>query len=346
MPTVVDLFSGAGGASAGFRAAGFELVGAVDAQRGKPSSRTATRCNATYELNHGIAPLDLDLAAIDPPQLAAHLPSPDVLIACAPCTGFSQKQAANHLLDDARNALVPKVAAFAEALAPDVVVMENVKELLAGRHRHHFARLTSRLEALGYAVTAEVHDLSRFGLPQLRRRALVLASRLGPLAHPAPTTRTPVTVRQAIAGIPADDPMHVAPRSTPPVLQRIRATPRDGGSWADVAKTRPDLLIPSMRDKRPGSFPDVYGRLWWDQPARTITRECGHPGNGRYLHPEEDRLLTVREMAILQGFPRDYTFAGPLAARYNQIGDAVPPLFARRVAVCVQTHLDAFLKAA
>lgn len=99
-----------------------------------------------------------------------------------------------------------------------------------------------------------------------------------------------------------------------------------------MAKTNPELLIPSMIGKRAGSFPDVYGRLWWDQPARTVTRECAHPGNGRYLHPEQHRMLTIREMAIIQGFPPDYEFIGPINARYNQIGDAVPPLVSRRIA--------------
>jgi DNA (cytosine-5)-methyltransferase 1 len=126
--------------------------------------------------------------------------------------------------------------------------------------------------------------------------------------------------------------MHVCPGHTPTVQARIAATPHDGGSWADVAARRPDLLVPSMKGKRPGSFPDVYGRLRWDRPAITVTRECGHPGNGRYLHPEQDRMLSVREMALLQGFPPGYTFLGPLSARYNQIGDAVPPLVSRRVA--------------
>ncbi|MGI9190274.1 MAG: DNA cytosine methyltransferase [Longimicrobiaceae bacterium] len=91
-------------------------------------------------------------------------------------------------------------------------------------------------------------------------------------------------------------------------------------------------LIPAMFRARPGSFPDVYGRLWWDRPAITITWECAHVGNGRYVHPEQDRLLSVREMALLQGFPSDYQFKGRLTAKYNQIGDAVPPLIAALVA--------------
>jgi DNA (cytosine-5)-methyltransferase 1 len=113
-----------------------------------------------------------------------------------------------------------------------------------------------------------------------------------------------------------------------------------GDPKRSAAKKR-ELLTPSMFRARPGSFPDVYGRLWWDRPAITITRECAHVGNGRYVHPEQDRLLTVREMALLQGFPADYMFEGPLTARYNQIGDAVPPMIAAQIAAHVARLAEA-----
>lgn len=347
----MDLFSGAGGMSWGFKALEryFEIVAAVDAEKGKPgrkrSEGSSPLCNRTYARNIGVAPWNDDLATVEPKALldrtGLRCSELDVLIACAPCTGFSQKNSANHREDDERNALVRRVAEFVHAFRPRVLVMENVKELLRGRHRHHFAHLQRSLETSGYSVWAGVHDLSDFGLPQRRYRALVVAVRDGeaaPLVLAPAAART--TVRDAIGHLPPvgqgephpDDPMHVAPRHTPTVTARIRATPSDGGSWSDVAKTNPELLIPSMIGKRAGSFPDVYGRLWWDQPARTVTRECAHPGNGRYLHPEQHRMLTIREMAIIQGFPPDYEFIGPINARYNQIGDAVPPLVSRRIA--------------
>jgi DNA (cytosine-5)-methyltransferase 1 len=122
-----------------------------------------------------------------------------------------------------------------------------------------------------------------------------------------------------------------APSHNKVSMERIRATPVDGGSSSDIAITHPHLLILSMLDKRRGSFPDIYGRLWWDRPAITITRECAHPGNGRYLHPEQDRMLSAREMALLQGFPAGYKFTDPLSARYNQIGVAVPPVISLQV---------------
>lgn len=356
--SVVDLFSGVGGMSWGFASLSefFEIRAAVDAERAKPgrgkSEGTSPFCNRSYEANLGIRPWTDDLSSADPDELRQRVGmdrgSLDVLISCAPCTGFSQKIAANHIVDDARNSLVRRTASFAESFMPRVLVMENVKELVRGRHRHHFDALITALNRLGYDVWAGVHDLSDFGLPQRRLRALVIATRddsVAPLLVEPPTRRT--TVRDAIGHLPPveqgepspEDPAHVCPRHSDIVTNRMRAIPRDGGSWADIVATHPHLLVPSMIGKRAGSFPDVYGRLWWDRPAITVTRECAHPGNGRYTHPEQDRMLTVREMALIQGFPPNYVFLGPLNARYNQIGDAVPPLVSRVIAAHVAAML-------
>lgn len=358
---VVDLFSGCGGMSSGFKSHSdhFEIIGAVDIQKGKPgngaSSGTSTGCNPTYERNIGVIPKNADLTKLDPAdyrrELGLHSGELDVLISCAPCTGFSQKNATNHVIDDPRNSLVGRTADFVAEFMPEFLIMENVKELLSGNQRHHFQNLSLRLEDLGYSVFAEVHDLSEYGLPQRRMRALVIAWRDGIPVGPMPSGIAK-TVRDAIGHLPPvasgechpSDPMHVSPKMTQRVLDRAKSIPKDGGSWADVMcddsltdEQKQYLLIPSMFRGRPGSFPDVYGRLRWDRPAITITRECAHVGNGRYTHPDQDRLLTVREMALLQGFPDSYVFEGPLPAKYNQIGDAVPPLISRLIAAQVIT---------
>jgi DNA (cytosine-5)-methyltransferase 1 len=356
---VVDLFSGAGGMSAGFvRQGAFRIIGAVDLEKGKPGLRaspgSSTMCNPTYARNIGLAPKRADLSLLRASdyrrELGLEKGELDVLISCAPCTGFSQKNARNHVVDDPRNGLVVRTADFVGALQPRFVVMENVKELINGNQKHHYEILRDRLLRLGYSVWAEVHDLSRLGLPQRRTRALLIASRIGDVAPLPLRARRIRTVRDAIGQLPSiaageihpTDPMHTAPRLTPAVLARLQAIPRDGGSWSDVMnnprlslKRKQILLTPAMFRARPGSFPDVYGRLWWDRPSITITRECAHVGNGRYSHPEQDRLLSVREMALLQGFSREYFFEGPLTAKYNQIGDAVPPLVAEIIAAHV-----------
>jgi DNA (cytosine-5)-methyltransferase 1 len=361
--TVVDLFSGAGGMSCGFqRHPAFDVVGAADAEMGKPSSGPGTLgCNASFRRNIGVDPLAVDLADIEPEELRDMLALPDrpvVLSACAPCTGFSRTLARNHLVDDARNSLVGRVGLFAEALRPEVVVMENARELLMGRFAGHFGALRAMLEAQDYRVMGEIHFLSDFGLPQRRERALVIAVRK---EHPAlrlsdlwaglGVRQEAKHVRRAIADLPLveagtvhpADPMHVSPRFVSEVnKRRIAATPHDGGSWFDLIDRddADELLTPSMKRRAAirdfGSHPDVYGRLWWDRPAATIKRECGHIGNGRYSHPEQDRLCTVRELALLQGFPRDYAFvSSSLTNLYRHVGDAVPPMIAYQVASLV-----------
>jgi len=348
---VVDLFSGAGGMSYGFASLPeyFDIVAAVDFEVGKPGKTNGKpkriHCNLTYERNIGVKPMNEDLSVLDPQEFARKtgLRKGDltVLIACAPCTGFSQKNAQNHVVDDPRNHLVERTGLFVEELMPEFFVMENVKELLQGKMSFHFDELKQHLEKLGYEVKYEVHDLSEWGLPQKRKRALIVARRDGKPLPPFPEPVEKVmTVRDAIADLPKleagktdpSDPMHTCPGHNNHSMERIRAIPKDGGSWADIPSEKEYLLIPAMKRARPGSFPDIYGRLWWDRPAITITRECGHPGNGRYLHPEQDRMLSVREMALLQGYPKDYIFEGPLSSKYNQIGDAVPPMIARKIA--------------
>ncbi|MDP2184825.1 MAG: DNA cytosine methyltransferase [Xanthomonadales bacterium] len=345
----VDLFSCGGGMSTGFtRQGSYRTIGAVDLEVAKPSYGVgATNCNDTYEANLGLRPLSANLATTPPEDISSHFgfsaSDVDVLISCAPCTGFSQKKANNHIEDDARNQLVERTALYAEAWRPRYVVIENVKELLNGRHKHHFQGLHRNLTRLGYEVFAEIHNLRDFGLPQSRIRSLIVA-KLGGTFHMelAPVNR-PRTVRDTISHLPhleagaVDplDPMHTCPRIAGRSLERMQAIPKDGGSWIDLTDENAHLRIPSMNPAKPGSFPDVYGRLAWDKPAPTITRECSHPGNGRYSHPEQDRLLSVREMALLQGFPTDYQFLGPISSKYRQIGDAVPPMIATMIAQAI-----------
>jgi DNA (cytosine-5)-methyltransferase 1 len=357
--TVVDLFSGAGGASAGFAAhPSFRLIGAADAQLGKPSQRAGSlACNATYAANLGLAPTAANLGTVDPDDLGHAMnlaANPTVLIACPPCTGFSRTLADNHLRDDPRNHLVRRTALFVKAFAPEVLVMENARELVMGRHRGHLAALTRDLRKLGYGVRAETHLFNRFGLPQKRERALVIAVRgaaavpdLGELWTGLEVDPKATHVRRAIwhlptlanGGVDPDDAAHACSTMHDPIaLRRTAAIPHDGGSWFDLAGHRDAaaLLTPTMRDRlqrgQLGSHPDVYGRMYWDRPAPTIKRECSHVGNGRYTHPEQDRLCSVRELGILNGFPADYRFCGGLNNAYRHVGDAVPPLISHQLA--------------
>lgn len=357
--TFLDLFSGAGGMSFGFYAhPAFRVVGAYDGQRSKPSSSASSGCNESYQLNLGLRPTALDLAALtdaDIAQICSALDAPlDVLSACPPCTGFSRANPNNHRTDDHRNSLVWRTEAWVRLLRPKVLVMENARELLRGNFSHHFAELRGALAAMGYDVHAAIHSLDRFGLPQRRERALVVATTLAAgakgleqLWEGLEVQPEALTVRRAIAHLPPlrhgerhpDDRMHVCPGLNPHTLARLRATPHDGGSWIDLVQRAPERMTPAMRRTvaagRLGSHPDVYGRMAWDRPAMTIKRECSHVGNGRYAHPEQDRLCSVREMALLQGFPSSYQFGGALSNMYRHIGDAVPPLISFQLAQLV-----------
>jgi DNA (cytosine-5)-methyltransferase 1 len=359
---VIDLFSGAGGMSCGFsRHPAFRVIGAADAQNGKPSSGKGTlECNKTYLRNIGIRPMATDIGRLQEAEFRNYLLSTsgtdhvDVLLSCAPCTGFSRTIRKNLVTDDPRNSLVVRSAKFVQWFRPSVFLMENVGELLNGKSNFHFVQLDMQLRKLGYSVTAGVHDLSQFGLPQRRTRALVVACKrelnihdLDELWAGVKVDRAAITVRKAISGLsplPAgrvdpDDACHTSPNFSQKSLERLKRLPSDGGSWPDLVEQPGgwDYLIPSMkryaREGKVGPYRDVYGRLAWDEPAVTIKRECAHTGNGRYAHPEQHRLCTVRELAILQGFPKDYQFvADSLSNMYRHIGDAVPPLISFQIA--------------
>ncbi len=360
--TFIDLFSGAGGMSFGFHAHGrFRIAAAFDGEFGKPSAPPGgLGCNATFELNTGISPTRVDLGDVDESFIRKVRRDRlgdrdlDVLSACPPCTGFSRANPSNHTVDDVRNSLVLRTAAWVRALRPRVVVMENARELVNGSFKHHFAGFRRTLEGLGYEVSATVHMLDAFGLPQRRERAIVLATTvnggvrtLEELWVGYTVDKCALTVRRAIGDLPAlhagdrdpNDPHHKSPKMGEATLARTKAIPKDGGSWIDLlASSQGDrLLTPAMRRLIQagdfGSHPDVYGRLHWDRPAVTVKRECAHVGNGRYTHPEQDRLCSVRELALLQGFPRHFRFGGDsLANQYRHIGDAVPPLVSYQLA--------------
>ncbi|MBI3944958.1 MAG: DNA cytosine methyltransferase [Armatimonadetes bacterium] len=353
--TVADLFSGAGGMSCGFhRHPGFRIIAAADAELGKPSSgQGKLQCNCTYARNIGLTPRRVDLSRLAPDELRGALglrddQPVDVLAACPPCTGFSRANPQNHLRDDRRNSLVRRSADFAVALGAQVVVMENARELIRGNFKHHYEWFREHLEEHGYNVFGRTYMLSRFGLPQIRERAIVIAAKqhlplytLESLWDGWGVKDEALTVRRAFEGVEASATQtHVFPRfSSEAVRRRIAAIPRDGGSWMDLLGREDNerLLTSAMKrivaERRIGSYPDVYGRMAWGRPAPTIKRECSHVGNGRYVHPAEDRLCSVREMAILQGFPNDFVFNGAAISNiYRHIGDAVPPLISYQIA--------------
>jgi DNA (cytosine-5)-methyltransferase 1 len=353
--TVVDLFSGAGGASSGFKAhQDFAVIGAADKQLGKPSQRAGTECNKTYRKNIGINPFDVDLGSVTPEELGQLLDVKpgelDVLISCSPCTGFSRTNSKNHLSDDPRNRLSQKTGAFIKYFKPKFFFVENARELLRGNFSHHGQALILQARKSGYRVYSGIHLLTQFGLPQIRERALIVGTNLDIPCDALDLSlawgnyepdSTSLTVRNAIQNFPSlahgetcsADSCHSVPSMTKQTVNRLDRIPRNGGSWIDLLAVDDGFsyLIPSMirtlQSNKLGSYPDIYGRMWWDRPAPTIKRECSSPGNGRYCHPEQNRMCSARELSYLQGFPEDYLFeADSLSNMYRHIGDSVPPM--------------------
>ena len=217
-------------------------------------------------------------------------------------------------------------------------MMENVPKL--GQHSL-FLKFCRELQALGYVVNHDVKDASRYGVPQGRRRLILFAALGGsvPLAEESSARRT---VRGAIGGLGdpkrSRDPVHSLSEKvrTPRIQALIRDIPKNGGTRGDLAVSRQLACHQKM-----SGFHDVYGRMAWDDVAPTITGGCYNPSKGRFLHPEEDRAITMREAALLQGFPRRYYFdtSRGKGAVALMIGNALPPEFVRRHAVGIRNTL-------
>lgn len=332
----VDMFCGCGGMSVGFLALNrlvptYRLAGALDIDE---------HACATFARNLGVRPHQLDARKLleHDGELNSFLGScsidkPWVLIGCPPCQGFSSHHKKNWHQDDTRNGLIEIFAELAARMLPDFVFMENVPELFSHKYWPHFEAFRSTLERAGYCVSAGIVNMARFGVPQERHRAIVLAGRF--------SSKIPfgfisedkfVTVREAISHLPAIvpgvqnsiDPMLKTAHHKFSTLETIRQIPKNGGS-------RPKGVGPECLDRVRG-FYDVYGRLFWDRPSITITAYARNPASGRFVHPEQDRGLSVREAAILQSFPDCYMFDGPFDSKFSQIGNAVPARFASFIA--------------
>lgn len=336
-PQAIDLFCGCGGLSLGLRDAGFRVIGAVDVD---PLAVKA------YRLNHPDTHVwERDIRRLPVTEVRRELGLKsgqlDLLAGCPPCQGFSTMRTHNsgRAVADERNDLVLQFIRFVRGLRPRSIMLENVPGL---GHDERLQALVRELERQGYLPRQEVFDAANYGVPQRRRRLILLAGRGDAIAF-GEKARERTTVRQAFAGLPVrgsgEDWLHDVPeRRAPRIAEMIRRIPADGGSRADLGATE-QLAC----HRRLDGFHDVYGRMAWDDVAPTITGGCINPSKGRFLHPSEHRSITLREAAVLQGFPAGYKFpedAGKFGIA-GLIGNALPPEFIRRHAVEVRRHLDA-----
>ncbi|HEX8418636.1 MAG TPA: DNA cytosine methyltransferase [Sphingomonas sp.] len=339
--SVVDLFCGAGGLSYGFKSESFKLAAGIDIDE---------TCRFPYESNNGSPFIRKDVAKVTAADLEA-LFEPDakrVLVGCAPCQPFSTYNQKNENPDWK---LLQAFGSLIDEARPDVVSMENVPRLLNFRGGKIFEAFVATLRAADYHVVWGVLYGPDFGLAQTRSRLVLLASRLGPIEMPVPThdAQSHRTVRDEIGGLPAlshgeiddRDPLHRSSRLSETNTKRI-ASAKPGGTWRDWA---PDLVAACHTVETGRGYSSVYGRMTWAAPSPTITTQFYGFGNGRFGHPEQDRALSLREGALLQGFPRDYQFVPPGERIHfkkigRMIGNAVPVTLASAIARAVKLHLE------
>jgi DNA (cytosine-5)-methyltransferase 1 len=335
-PCAVDLFSGCGGLTLGLKQAGFEVLGAIE------SDSLAVQ---TYKANHsGVLVKQADIRKISAKgfmrELKVRRGELDLLAGCPPCQGFSALRTKNgaNKNRDRRNNLVGEMLRFARAFRPKAIMMENVPGLSRQRL---FEDLCDGLRQLGYRLTYDIKDAALYGVPQRRRRLILLASRGFDVAFAA-ESRHFRTVRGAIGRLTepgkSRDKLHNIPekRRSKKILKLIRDIPKDGGSRGDLPKSR---QLDCHKDG--DGFNDIYGRMAWNKVAPTITGGCFNPSKGRFLHPEKNRAITMREAALLQGFPRNYIFdlSSGKEAIALMIGNALPPEFIRRHALEIRNAL-------
>lgn len=337
--SVVDLFCGAGGLSLGLKNAGLKVVAGCDID---------IECEHAFESNVGARFYARDVEQLTSHELEGWFAKGQakVLAACAPCQPFSGYVVGRYDPDE-RYRLLLQVARIISEVKPDVVTVENVPRLA---FRRVWNRFLAALKRNGYHLDWDILDASYYGVPQRRRRLVLVASRLGPITLPEPSSEDDVpTVRDAIASLPpiaageicATDELHRSRNLSATNLKRIRAS-KPGGTWRDWDKK---LRADCHKSESGKTYPSVYGRMSWDEPSPTITTQFYGFGNGRFGHPEQDRALSIREAAILQGFPQDYVFAAPGAPvnfmTYSRlIGNAVPVGLAEAIGGAIKQHLQ------
>lgn len=336
----VDLFCGAGGLTRGLLDAGIPVVGGYDID---------TACTYAYEHNNKGArffPESVaDLTFGDFDKLFSGIKT-RVLVGCAPCQPFSKYTQGQNTKDDAKWGLLHEFARLVNEGLPEIVSMENVPEVM----RHEiFQDFVDSLTMAGYHVSYQEVFCPDYGIPQQRRRLVLLASRLGSIALLKPdATHGVKTVRQTIAHLPpleagcnSADRFHRASRLSDLNARRMKHS-KPGGCWRDW----PEELVAQCHKTEMGkNYPSVYGRMSWDVPSPTITTQFFGYGNGRFGHPEQDRAISLREGALLQTFPESYEFVPKnqpvvFANAGKMIGNAVPVRLGEMIGTSILEHLE------
>ncbi len=340
---VVDLFCGIGGLSYGMKTNGLKILGGFDFD---------LTCQYAYEKNNNAKFYYKDIRDVNKEDI---LPlysknAIKVLAGCAPCQPFSSYAFKNKNKDKDKYNLLYEFGRLVKEVQPDIVTMENVPAIASFKQKSVLGDFEKTLIQENYKVSYKIVYCPDYGIPQTRKRLVLLASKIGniELIPPTHSKDNYLTVKDAIGHLPPlkagescpKDQLHRCRALSPLNLQRIKATPY-GGSWREW----PEKLKLKCHKKKSGmSFGSVYGRMIWEAPAPTMTTFCTGLGNGRFGHPVQNRAISVREAALFQTFPTSYKFfpdsqevSLSKASRY--IGNAVPPRLGEIIAESIKTHI-------
>lgn len=336
----IDIFAGCGGLTEGLKQAGFNVTAAFDIDQDALK---------TYKLNHPeVKVFEEDIRKIDTKEIKKILNDDPLhlLAGCPPCQGFSSVRRKNKKASskDSRNNLIMEYLRFVEELKPLTIMLENVPGLA---NYYLFKIFLKRLKKLGYHNVNDykVVNMKDFGIPQRRRRITLIASLLGPIKVVEKTDENK-TVKEAIGNLDANflkqDPIHnIKTLHTSRIQNLINTLPKNGGSRKDL----PSEYNLECHKKENVGFHDIYGRLRWDDYSTTITGGCLNPSKGRFIHPEENRVISPREAAILQSFRIDYKFPTDISktSLALMIGNALPPKFSYVQSKNIKEHLESHL---
>ena len=338
----VDFFCSGGGMTSGFRKAGVNVLGGIDIDE---------ECKETYTINNPESKfINADLKKLSFKTLEKELKvkrndKKMIFIGCSPCQYWSKIQTNKTKSEESKN-LLKDFQRFVEYFKPGFIVIENVPGILNRLDESPLKAFLDFLDGEKYHYKYKVINASHYGVPQTRRRFLLIASRItDKIELPIADTKTKLpTVRKFIGDInkfkpiPAShkDPsnfLHTTAGISESNLKRLIITPHDGGTRASWKNT--DLQIPAYIGKD-NSFQDIYGRMFWDKPGPTITTKFYSITNGRFGHPDQNRAISLREAATLQTFDTDYKFfSNSIASKARLIGNAVPPQLSKRIAASI-----------
>jgi len=338
----VELFCGAGGMAHGFFLEGINVVAGFDVNKS---------CKYAYEKNNLAKFKEKSISALNGERIKKLFPqgSIKILAGCAPCQPYSPYSSNKKKKSD-KWKLLYEFSRIINETHPDIVTMENVPTLVSYRKGKVFLDFVENLKREGYQVWYEIVNCLHYGIPQRRRRLVLLASRFDKitLIEQTHSSKEYLTVQDAIGDLEQisagtaskKDPLHRSRNLTPKNMLRIKATP-EGGDW----RCWPEELVLECHKRQTGkSFGSVYGRMSWNKPSPTITTEFVGLGNGRFGHPTQDRAISLREAALLQTFPYYYDFLDPEAVFSSEriathIGNAVPVRLGQVIAMSIKEHV-------